>query len=179
MKKVIIALLLIGISVTSVFAYTFPSTNEDNKNGTNTARPGVIGPYVNLVNKGIGEVTLEFVMPQTYLGCFEYRSDGEPSQYGNIYPHPVIEGDYYYYYLCISNTSETRTFYADEFVEVRSAFGGERDWDFDWTKFYVESLAVPEDKEECKNDGWKELYRTDGTQFKNQGDCVQYVNTGK
>ncbi len=40
-------------------------------------------------------------------------------------------------------------------------------------------LAVATDKESCKADGWTSLYRADGSGFKNQGDCVQYVNTGK
>lgn len=31
----------------------------------------------------------------------------------------------------------------------------------------------------CKNDGWQDLTRADSTIFKNQGDCIQYVNTGK
>jgi len=31
----------------------------------------------------------------------------------------------------------------------------------------------------CKNDGWQQLTRGDGSLFKNQGDCIQYVNTGK
>jgi hypothetical protein len=31
----------------------------------------------------------------------------------------------------------------------------------------------------CKNGGWQSLTRTDGSLFKNQGDCIQYVNTGK
>ncbi len=31
----------------------------------------------------------------------------------------------------------------------------------------------------CKKDGWKDLERTDGSSFKNQGDCIQYLNTGK
>ena len=31
----------------------------------------------------------------------------------------------------------------------------------------------------CKNDGWQQLTRSDGSTFKNQGDCIQYVNTGK
>jgi hypothetical protein len=31
----------------------------------------------------------------------------------------------------------------------------------------------------CKNDGWKQFTREDGSLFKNQGDCIQYVNTGK
>lgn len=30
----------------------------------------------------------------------------------------------------------------------------------------------------CKNEGWQHLTRADGSIFKNQGDCVQYVNTG-
>ena len=31
----------------------------------------------------------------------------------------------------------------------------------------------------CKNGGWQDLTRADGTIFTNQGDCIQYVNTGK
>ena len=41
------------------------------------------------------------------------------------------------------------------------------------------SAAVPTDKNQCKGDGWKTLVRTNGTPFKNQGDCIQYVNTVK
>ena len=31
----------------------------------------------------------------------------------------------------------------------------------------------------CKNNGWRTLFRVDGTGFRNQGDCIQYVNTGR
>jgi len=31
----------------------------------------------------------------------------------------------------------------------------------------------------CKNDGWQHLTRADASTFKNQGDCIEYVNTGK
>ncbi len=31
----------------------------------------------------------------------------------------------------------------------------------------------------CKNDGWQTLTRSTGSTFTNQGDCIQYVNTGK
>jgi hypothetical protein len=31
----------------------------------------------------------------------------------------------------------------------------------------------------CKNGGWQSLARANATTFKNQGDCIQYVNTGK
>ena len=31
----------------------------------------------------------------------------------------------------------------------------------------------------CKNGGWRALSRADSSPFKNQGDCIQYYNTGK
>jgi len=31
----------------------------------------------------------------------------------------------------------------------------------------------------CKNDGWQDFTRADSSIFINQGDCIQYVNTGK
>lgn len=38
---------------------------------------------------------------------------------------------------------------------------------------------VPTNKNQCKDGGWMTLVRADGSTFKNQGDCIQYVNTGK
>ena len=32
---------------------------------------------------------------------------------------------------------------------------------------------------QCKNGGWKIVFRADGTPFENQGDCIQYLKTGK
>lgn len=45
----------------------------------------------------------------------------------------------------------------------------------------VSLLSVNEagDVSACKNDGWQALTRADGSVFKNQGDCIKYVNTGK
>lgn len=34
-------------------------------------------------------------------------------------------------------------------------------------------------KQDCKEYGWRLLVRSDGTNFRNQGQCIQYVNTGK
>jgi hypothetical protein len=42
-----------------------------------------------------------------------------------------------------------------------------------------EPYVVATSKDQCKKDGWKTLFRADGSGFKNQGDCIQYVNTGK
>ena len=38
---------------------------------------------------------------------------------------------------------------------------------------------VPTTVAQCKNGGWTSEVRADGSTFKNQGDCMQYVNTGK
>ena len=38
---------------------------------------------------------------------------------------------------------------------------------------------IPISKDECKKGGWQGLVRFDGSSFKNQGDCIQYVNTGQ
>jgi hypothetical protein len=41
------------------------------------------------------------------------------------------------------------------------------------------NLSQPATKDDCKNGGWKDLGRPDNSTFKNQGDCIQWVNTGK
>jgi hypothetical protein len=42
-----------------------------------------------------------------------------------------------------------------------------------------EAAGVATSKDECKKGGWADLTRADSSSFKNQGDCIQYVNTGK
>ena len=38
---------------------------------------------------------------------------------------------------------------------------------------------VPQTKDDCKGGDWRGLMRVNATPFKNQGDCVSYVNAGK
>ncbi|MDQ3803378.1 MAG: hypothetical protein M3416_05930 [Acidobacteriota bacterium] len=52
-------------------------------------------------------------------------------------------------------------------------------YDGECVTYDFEPYEVATDKEACKNGGWKTLRRADGSPFKNQGDCIQYVNTGK
>jgi hypothetical protein len=47
------------------------------------------------------------------------------------------------------------------------------------TLYDFEPYAVAVSKDQCKDGGWQNVKRADGTSFKNQGDCIQYVNTGK
>ena len=39
--------------------------------------------------------------------------------------------------------------------------------------------TTPANADGCKTNGWSSLMRDDYTSFKNQGDCIQYLNTGK
>ena len=40
------------------------------------------------------------------------------------------------------------------------------------------SGAAANSADDCKDGGWQNATRADGSAFKNQGDCMQYVNTG-
>lgn len=51
--------------------------------------------------------------------------------------------------------------------------------DFNGTLYDFEPYVVALSKSQCKDDGWQTVKRADGSTFKNQGDCIQYVNTGK
>ena len=50
-------------------------------------------------------------------------------------------------------------------------FGAETDERFDWTRFDV--LPDASSMDDCKNGGWMDYG------FRNQGLCIQFVNTGK
>jgi len=50
---------------------------------------------------------------------------------------------------------------------------------FNGQAYDFEPYAVASDKGQCKDGGWANVKRADGSGFKNQGDCIQYVNTGK
>lgn len=42
-----------------------------------------------------------------------------------------------------------------------------------------EPYRVASSADACKNGGWETLRRADGSSFRNQGQCIRYVNTGK
>jgi len=122
--------------------YVYPSTNEKNKTGTNTLQTGP-GPHVSVISDSTpGEITLAFVNPKNYVACFEYRTDGDTSQdVGTANPNPAIDDRYPH--VCVTASTSTQTFNANGYIEVRSVFGAERDWDFDWTSFNVLPPPTP------------------------------------
>lgn len=142
MKKIltiVITLAMFLFGAQSVMAYTFPSTNELNKAKMVPGREGQLAPYVELIEAGVGDVDLRFVGGYSGLAYFEYRLDGLVKTSGTVHP---VTGDFIYSGVSVNaNTIVTRTFTANDKVEVRLALGGERDWDFDWVTFNV--LPVP------------------------------------
>lgn len=52
---------------------------------------------------------------------------------------------------------------------------GSTTYDFEFAAPFVVATSAAQ----CKNGGWQTVRRSDGSSFKNQGDCIKYVNTGK
>lgn len=52
-------------------------------------------------------------------------------------------------------------------------------FNFNGTTYDFEPYLVATNKDQCKNGGFMNVRRADGSTFKNQGDCIQFVNTGK
>jgi hypothetical protein len=50
---------------------------------------------------------------------------------------------------------------------------------FNGTAYDFEPYVIASSKDQCKNGGHTQVTRADGSPFKNQGDCIQYLNTGK
>ena len=119
------------------------STNELNYNSQAPGRPGQPAPFVLFDSNDAGHVTLEFNNPSTVNAYFEYRIDGVVLTSGTS--HYFITGDYVYPWLSRSSGSTPllQTFTASDMVEIRSAFGPENDWYFDWTAFSVAEVPIP------------------------------------
>src|SRR5690606_37213641 len=52
-------------------------------------------------------------------------------------PNPNVDIADRYPAYCLTNESQTHTFTANEYVEVRMVYGAEKDERFDWTRFDV------------------------------------------
>ena len=94
----------------------------------------------------VNSVTLDFWNNAAGLAFFETRIDG--IQTGST-PHFVVTGDTIHSGgTAVSANSVapvTKTFTANNYVDIRLALGGEADNRFDWTRFYVTpSAPVPD-----------------------------------
>ena len=152
-----------GVEVGETNSVT-PSTNEENKD------KGWAYVEWNSNNAGVGEAPLKFVSTRGFYSCFEYRIDDEPpTREGANYNTLITDG--LWDYVCVNNSEETLVLTAERYVDVRMVFGAESDERFDWTRFFVKPAGLT--KADCKDSGWK------AWAFRNQGQCVRFVETGK
>jgi hypothetical protein len=141
----------------------FPSTNEINATYE--------WATVEFLDLDIGAVTLTFTQPRSFAACFEYRVDGEAPTYTPVranYNTEVTDGLWNSY--CQNADARTETIMANQYVDVRMAFGAEKTERFGWTRFYAPTRE--ETKALCKDGGWE----TAG--FTNMGQCVRFAETG-
>ncbi len=121
----------------SVFAVdtVFPSTNEINKTK--------VWSQVNILEELPGSTKFEVKNPRGFLACFEYRTDGDITQKISDINTNIEVTDGLYPNVCVTNTVETITISANVYVEIRLAFGGEKDERFTWTRFDVLPVPIP------------------------------------
>ncbi len=118
----------VGVVNAAVNAVT-PSTNDANRTKG--------WAHVDQLSKGVGTTDLQFTSTRTFASCFEYRTDGDTSQKTSDTNYNTNITDGLYPFVCVSNSTTTRTITANQFVEVRMVFGAETDERFDWTRFDV------------------------------------------
>jgi hypothetical protein len=162
-RQGLVAVAAVGVVLGSAGAAA-AYTAADPTYSTNDANREAGDAHVNLVDATHDSVTLEFVNPRSYVVCFEFRVDDEEPTGEPNFNAAITDGRWRF--ECLTGERQELTFEAEEFVEVRSVFGAERDVDFDWTRFEVNAPAAAD---ECKQGG----FETFG--FSNQGRCIASV----
>lgn len=130
--------------------------------------------YVDVVNSDDGNVVLNFVSTKDFESCFEYRTDldiAQTDEDNDSDDDDTSITDSPYQYVCVNNSIQTVTLSGINYVEIRMVHSVENDEHIDWTRYEVNQRS--DDKDQCKNGGWMALG------FKNQGQCIKNVNTGK
>ena len=132
-----------GTPVGNGFGWTPNSTNALNFAMLVPGREGQSAPHVLFDSSAPGQVTLDFYNPTlAALAFFEYRIDGV--SVGGT-GHPVVLGDVIEPGVSLSagDNALDQVFAVTQYIDVRLALGGERDWDFDWVRFEVAQLPEP------------------------------------
>jgi len=126
----------------NAFGWVPASTNALNYAQQTPGYIGLATPHVLFNSSAIGSVTLDFIGPYVGIAFFEVRIDGAAT---GATAHPVVTGDTIHSggIFVATGGAVTQAIAASSFVDVRLALGGERDFDFDWTRFYV-AADVPE-----------------------------------
>ena len=136
MKKLIVLTALVASLVVGASSAAVGYTAANPTYSTNAYNQTHGGPYVTVTKVTGRNLTLSLVNPNNYAACFEYRTDGDTTQAtGSPNYNPAIADGLYPFVCLYAAGSQTLTVRVNNYVEVRSVFGAERDWDFNWTRF--------------------------------------------
>lgn len=123
--------------------FTWNDGGPKSDNASNYATPS--RPYVLFNSSTENSVTLDFWNIAAGLAFFETRIDGIAT---GATAHFVVTGDTIHTggtSVASGNSVLGKTFSANSYVDIRLALGGESDYRFDWTRFYVTPAgSVPE-----------------------------------
>jgi hypothetical protein len=88
-----------------------------------------------------------------------------------------------YFRYCAEQSADNNTHTVDSLIFQARVGGGTAPGTmgngFLFDNISLVSSNPPANAEACKSNGWQTKTRADNSVFKNQGDCIQYVNTGK
>lgn len=119
--------------------------------------------------------------PWTYTQTFDFATDQPSGAISNVHNDPsalgtAAQGGFTFtpafgfvgtaYFSAVSLENEFITQYS--FITVTAPGGGSDP-----------GGPVASTKDDCKGSGWETVTRSDGSTFKNQGDCISYVSNGK
>jgi len=130
----------------NAFGWVAPSTNALNYASQAPGHVGQDNPYVLFHSNAIGSVKLDFYNLAPGLAFFETRIDDIAT---GTTAHPVVTGDTIHTggtAVATGTSVLAKEFFATNYVDIRLALGGERDWDFDWVRFDVlpaETVPLP------------------------------------
>lgn len=128
-------------------------------------------------------ITIEFHSGPGFGGlkptirCYEVRFDGEGLDPTGEHPNPLVKDRFYaggcsmIFGFGTDPVVSQKTYGAESHIDIRYAhdFRLPKDNYFSWTRVYV---LKPREIGDCKQGGWEQYG------FRNQGQCVRYVNTG-
>jgi hypothetical protein len=130
---------------------------------------------------GSNQISVYIGPPPSYTGC----PAGVWSNTGNLLtPVSLVDasqtGGPFYEPWAATQTRLAGSIVSRIFL-VTDTFAGPRTTIADNTNVnnILYTYDSPQTADQCKKGGWESLSRADGSPFKNQGDCIQYVNTGK
>lgn len=148
--------------------YAFKITFDLRSLGLTLPNDMIFGVAYNTNTWGYNPIGLPGPYESLNVGCANANGVGVPSTVGYD-----ADADATMWNTAIAG------FYTDGGAGGVGIFRQDTGWTDSDPAVQFNAYTVANNKDACKDGGWQSLSRADASPFKNQGDCIQYVNTGK